>query len=197
MVECSIMRRCSSRRVCEPVAAERVGRVVRRGGAVDAVHQEERRAEQAGVLLEPPHLRHRHRGQLADQPDDLELARACRRTERPARRRDAARSGRPDPRCGRSVLRPSRSPGRAPSRSTCPWRPRSSASGICGSAPARQLLPASQPCRAKRSCSRSRLVRWQVGARFAAVGPVTERRRRSRRTRTGCSAPISPCSNRP
>ena len=66
---------CSvARGVEEPVAAERVRHEVGRHDAVALLHHEERRAEDAGVALEPVHARDGHRGVQRDLSHDLELA---------------------------------------------------------------------------------------------------------------------------
>ena len=59
--------------VVQPVVAEVVGHHVLRHHAVDAVHQEERRAEHVAGLLHPAHRRHRHVGELAGDPHGVVL----------------------------------------------------------------------------------------------------------------------------
>ena len=63
-----------ARGVEEPVAAERVRHEVGRHDAVALLHHEERRAEDAGVALEPVHAGDGHRGVQRDLSHDLELA---------------------------------------------------------------------------------------------------------------------------
>ena len=61
------------RGVVQPVVAEVVGHHVLRHHAVDAVHQEERRAQHVARLLHPPHGGHGHVGQLAGDPHRVVL----------------------------------------------------------------------------------------------------------------------------
>ena len=60
--------------VVEPAVAEVVGHHVGRHEPVDPLHDEERGAEHRAVGLVPPHRRHRHRRELADEPEHAELA---------------------------------------------------------------------------------------------------------------------------
>ena len=59
--------------VVEPVVAEGVGQHVGRDDALDPVHEEAGGAEDLAGLLQPPHARDRHVGELADLADHLEL----------------------------------------------------------------------------------------------------------------------------
>ena len=61
------------RRVVQPVVAEVVGQHVLRHDPVDAVHQEERRAEHLAGRLHPAHGRHGDVGLLADDPHRVVL----------------------------------------------------------------------------------------------------------------------------
>ena len=60
-------------RVVQPVVAEVVGQHVLRHDPVDAVHQEERRAEHLAGRLHPAHGRHGHVGLLGDDPHRVVL----------------------------------------------------------------------------------------------------------------------------
>ena len=58
----------------EPVVAEGVGHDVGRDDAVDPLHDEERHAGRLAGRVGPPHPWDRHRRELANEADDLELA---------------------------------------------------------------------------------------------------------------------------
>ncbi len=61
--------------VVQPVPLVRVGHDVRRYAALDPLHDEEGRAERAGVLFQPQDARHRQVGVLGDEPHRAVLAR--------------------------------------------------------------------------------------------------------------------------